>query len=551
MSDCIHQNCQSEVYDRESQKCIFHCEKDDWFHINHKQELVWETEKVILFWQQLNDYLKFASNQEVNSSIHTEITSIGNGQSKKYITIENIIVPSLESADNLDSSLEYYYFKNCTFVGDFKINLKLEDNHLKNDFYFSQSTFNGKFIIKSDSAGIDGTIKISATKHFDDISFEGDYFKSIHINNINHSVHHNKSININFSPSLLLRDMTFDNLILSRLDKSIIGNIFIGYAKVNHLFIGETIDGVCKVNSFKIKKSKINNCNISDLCTNEFVLEDISFKDNSQINIINIETNNLVINELYQNSEFINLNRIRVKDTFKCNKAEFNGVIFGNFDVSEANTKEIFNTSFGGSHQNSVNWGNINKIESTRDIFRQLKSLNDEKANYVDANNFFVKEMKEYKKEISSYKWFSNWWEEKIVFLLNEKISNFGRSWFQSLIWFFLTSLIFFNLIEIIKKQYDASFYIVNIGLFGIILWATKIVRNRLRLKAYFLPHIISIIYLYCLTYVNLKYISNFIKPASDDDYKDGYASLWALHKALLSIVIYHFTISLRRQTKR
>lgn len=556
MSKCTHQNCQSEVYDSQSQKCIFHCEKDDWFHINDRDKLVWDQEKVTLFWQQLNQFLKpyyldASSDEMIHSSMLHKITAFGNGTSKKYIAITNIIIPSLENTDNLDSFYEYYYFDNCTFVGDFKINLKLEDNHLKVDFDFSQSTFNGKFIIKSDSAGIDGNIKFAGTKHFDDISFEGDYFKSIQIKNINHNYHHNKSVNIYFSPSLLLRHMTFDNLIFSHLDKSKIDNIFIGYAKVNHLFFGETIDGVCKLNSFKIKKSEINKCNISDLCTNELILENITFKDNSQINIINIETNNLIINELYQNSEFINLNQITVKEIFKCNKAELFGVIFDNFDVSNAKTKEILKTSFSGSHLNSVNWGNINEINSSRDIFRQLKSLNDEKANYVDANNFFVKEMKEYKKELSTHKWFSNWWEEKIVFLVNEQLSNFGRSWFQSLIWFFLISLIFFNLIEITKKEYDSSFYIVNIGLLGIILWITRIIINKLRFKTFLIPHIILIIYLYCLTYGTFNDISNFINPASYDDYKDDFASLWALHKALLSIIIYHFTISLRRQTKR
>lgn len=556
MSKCIHQNCQSYIYDIQSQKCIFHCEKDDWFHINDKNELVWDQEKVTLFWQQLNQFLKpyyldASLDEMIHSSMLHKITAFGNGTSKKYIAITNIIIPSLENTDNLDSFYEYYYFDNCIFVGDFKINLKLEDNHLKKDFDFSQSAFKGKFIIKSDSAGIDGNIKFAGTKHFDDISFEGNYFKSIQIQNINHNYYHNKSININFSPSLHVRYMTFDNLIFSLLDKSKIDNIYIERAKVNHLFLGEMIDGVCKLNSFKIKKSEINNCNISDLYTNEVVLEDIYFKDNSQINIKNLETNTLIIDRFYQNSEFINFNQIKVKETFKCNEAEFYGVIFGNFDISEANTKEISNTSFSGSHLNSVNWGNINKINSSRDIFRQLKSLNDEKANYVDANNFFVKEMKEYKKELRNYSLFSSWWEEKIVFFVNEKISNFGRSWFQSLIWFLLVSLIFFNWIEVIKKQYDASFYIVNIGLFGIILWATKIIRNRLRLKAYFIPHIILIIYLYCLTYGTFNDISNFINPASYDDYKDDFASLWALHKTLLSIVIYHFTISLRRQTKR
>lgn len=556
MSKCIHQNCQSYIYDIQSQKCIFHCEKDDWFHINDKNELVWDQEKVTLFWHQINQYIKpYYANvslaQKIDSPILTEVLSVGNGKSKKFIALTNIIIPSLENTDNFESIYEYYYFDNCTFVGDFKISLKLEDNHLKKDLNFSQSTFNGKFIIESDSAGIDGNIKFAGTKHFDDISFEGDYFKSIQIKNINHNYHHNKSVNIYFSPSLLLRHMTFDNLIFSHLDKSKIDNIFIGYAKVNHLFFGETIDGVCKLNSFKIKKSEINKCNISDLCTNELILEDITFKDNSQINIINIETNNLIINELYQNSEFINLNQITVKEIFKCNKAELFGVIFDNFDVSNAKTKEILKTSFSGSHLNSVNWGNINEISSSRDIFRQLKSLNDEKANYVDANNFFVKEMKEYKKELSNYKLVSNWWEEKIVFFLNELISDFGRSWFQSLIWFFFISLIFFNLIEALKQEYDNSFYIVNIGLLAIILWAVKIIINKLRFKINFIPHIISIIYLYCLPYGNLNDISNFVNPASYDDYKDNFASLWALHKAFLSVIIYHFTISLRRQTKR
>src|SRR3990167_10454299 len=107
MSKCIHQNCQSEVYDSQSQKCIFHCEKDDWFHINDKQELVWKKEKVALFWHQLNQYIKpyyskVSLNQKIDSPMLNEVLSVGNGKSKKYIAITNIIIPSLENTDNLD-----------------------------------------------------------------------------------------------------------------------------------------------------------------------------------------------------------------------------------------------------------------------------------------------------------------------------------------------------------------------------------------------------------------------------------------------------------------
>ncbi len=48
--------CHLEIYD--NNKCIFHCEKDDWFELNNKNRKTWKTDKLNDFWSKYiqNDY---------------------------------------------------------------------------------------------------------------------------------------------------------------------------------------------------------------------------------------------------------------------------------------------------------------------------------------------------------------------------------------------------------------------------------------------------------------------------------------------------------------
>lgn len=554
---CQHPQCNLEVF--ENNKCIFHCEKNEWVILNEKNEKIWNKEKVNLFWKELNDLLKIyykksTDKENLDISILGSITSFRQGSSKNYRSIKNFYIPPLLDIKNLDKNLTYYYFDDCIFIDDFIIDLKLEDRHIKKDFVFSRCTFKGTFEIKSNSAGIDGVIDINGTKHYDDIKFEGDYFKSVIIDNINHSLHDKKKIDIEFSPTFIIRHMLFDSIVFRHLDKAMINSILLDYVKVKNFLIGKKAYDKSNINELKIQNSIIEQFNISDSNIKEFKIKETHFLNNAHVNIENIKFSNFILDGLYQDAEYIYFNQIEISDKIILNKADLHGTIFESFKISSDAIKEINNSSFIDTHLNSIEWGNINSIKSSRNIFRQLKALSDQKANYIDANNFFVKEMKEYKKELSKKNWLSSWWEEKLIFLINEQISFFGRSWFQSLVWLFIISLIFFNITE----EYVKPTLILQFIISGIFFYGISKIRDKIKFikLPYILPHLCILIFLFYITdkdcFSSLNELSHFINPASYNDYKQkGWGSVWAFHKALIAIIIYHFTISLRRQTKR
>lgn len=559
-NNCQHLNCNLKVF-KNKNKCIFHCEKDDWFIINEKNEKTWNKEKVNEFWSKLNSYVISVQKKELESSILGKLTRYDNNGSKELISIENFIIPKLNSIENLSEKLEYYYFDNCTFMDDFIIELRSKDKYLQLDFNFLKSEFKGKLEFRGDLSGVNGSIDISATKHYNDIKFEGNYFKNINLSNINFDkVHTNKNlphINIEFKVSLVVRYMNFDNIIISYLDNCNINKINFEYTNIKNLDLTKVNKDRVSIPSFSMYNSLIEKCYIANLNINYFTLKNINLKEISQVNLSNISSQYFILDNISQNSKNIKFDTIEIIETFECNSIDFKNTTFNNFDLSECKVKNISNTTFTDSYLNSIKWGNINQINSDRETFRQLKSLNDENSNYIDANNFFVKEMKEYKKELSQRKW-SNWWEEKIVFFMNEQISNFGRSWFQSILWLIIISLFFFNIVEEIIKPnlYLQMFFTASIFYLG------YKIRNKINQYwkvfklPFILPHIFILLFLFYITdksfIDSINAIVHFISPVSYSEYANkGFSFIWALHKSFIAIIIYHFTISVRRQTKR
>lgn len=150
--------------------------------------------------------------------------------------------------------------------------------------------------------------------------------------------------------------------------------------------------------------------------------------------------NKYFLEKLSQKADYLQFNSIKVLNALKFYKVEFNNTYFNDFNIENITNKvKIEKTSFLGAKFNSFEWGNISIINASRDTFRQLKYVLDEQKDYIQANNFFVMEMKKYKEELKNKS--NAYWQDKFVFFLNEKISDFGRSWFLSVLWFLFISL--------------------------------------------------------------------------------------------------------------
>ena len=153
-------------------------------------------------------------------------------------------------------------------------------------------------------------------------------------------------------------------------------------------------------------------------------------------------------------------------DTKFFNKFEIKKSIFSDFvgfEISKFYTKAIFTyvtfmsfvnfreTKFyDGLDLSTINIKeNINFLNAeislkntNRETFRLVKYSFDKIGNYIEANKFFVKEMKKYKEELSNKRWISNF-QEKFVFWINETFSTFGSDYILSILWIILFSEIY------------------------------------------------------------------------------------------------------------
>ncbi|MEN8123151.1 MAG: hypothetical protein ABFS35_22625 [Bacteroidota bacterium] len=500
MANCIHGHCTLEVFDKNEQTCIFHCKKDDWFTQNDKKQKTWNKDKLNLFWDQLNKR-RLAKGLKENSSILSTVTQTGNGTNENFIEINGIVIPPLNSIDNFHKDIQYYRFSNCTFIDSFVIELDHKSTNLEKDFYFSQCTFKGKFQVKSNNSGVDGSIILTGTKHHNNICFEGDYFKTIHINNINFKEFHDTEIEILFEPSLIIRHMTFENIIFSHLDRARIKGISFLCTNINNIIFSETIDSCVNMEYFKIYKSVVNKCKIAHLNLNEFKIKNTTFSDHAQVYLTDIQTNDFIIDDLSQQWEFMKLNKVSVNNKFECRNSTFNNTVFDNVNLSKAQSIYIFNTSFIGSLQSHIKWGNINKIHSTKEIFRQLKFLNDRQGNHIDANKFYSMELQTYNKELK-------WWKnplKKLTLWIHRISSNHSQNWALALFW--IVTISAFKVY--ISSDNDTTFKLEN--------YINKMVQTF-----------------------------NFL-----DISKENFSVSDLLYKIILGYLIYQFIISIRNETKR
>lgn len=96
---CSHLDCNQQVY--ENEKCIFHCEKNNWINEDYEVDDYvekWDLYKIEYFWQ---EFYKLSS-YELNSFIFPYFDNL------KY--------------NDLDTTIDEITFNECTFLDDIKIN---------------------------------------------------------------------------------------------------------------------------------------------------------------------------------------------------------------------------------------------------------------------------------------------------------------------------------------------------------------------------------------------------------------------------------------------
>jgi len=151
-----------------------------------------------------------------------------------------------------------------------------------------------------------------------------------------------------------------------------------------------------------------------------------------------------------------------------------------------------------------------------KDNYRQLKFVMDMNWNHTEANKFYAKEMEYYGKtlDISNILYSRilnlNWW----IFFLQKLISNFWNSWIRPILWIF----IFANL----AIAYESNFTIY---------WLLDFQRVDWRL--------------YWIDLV--RYLTPFTELARWEDI----TFFKFIYNLLIIFLVYHFTIAIKRTTRR
>lgn len=209
------------------------------------------------------------------------------------------------------------------------------------------------------------------------------------------------------------------------------------------------------------EKFILNNCKIGSYISEDSVFySKFEFKDNIVQNFDANNTNHFKLVDCYGTK----FTKFRIQKSIY---EDFVGLEHCEFGVIENNSTEYVATFMYATFLSFVNFRNtnfhsgldiehinlkespnflntkINPKNSNRETFRIIKNSFDKIGNHIEANIFFVFEMKKYKEELSD----SNNVQEKIIACLNEKISNFGQSYIRPAFLIVMTSLVYYVLI--------------------------------------------------------------------------------------------------------
>ena len=414
-------------------------------------------------------------------------------------TFKNIKdISSFSSDDIFTEGTKKYKFIGCKFDENFEI---LVDETVKVDFIFEDCIFENFRCYGDGDLDIGFTFDKNCTffKTFEFTNEMGKFNKKIYINDSKFEC--NLEFNGNFSDGIRLRSLDFEE----KYKITFMMNTVHNRGEYKNIVIQNIYANLDTLDFTNISINQLSIDNIEALT--KLKLQDIDFINDSKILFENIQCKKLHINNISQDVKKVEFNDIEVLEEFILERVDFKNTYFNDFDISKAK-KVISKTSFIDAHLSDISWGDISTINANQSTFRQLKFVNDSQANYIEANNFYMMEMKKYKQSLENKKGFS---QEKVVFWLSENISNFGQSWVKPLVLIVLTNISFY--------------YIARIHQFCIL--------NIENLKCTIDSFVIFV---------------GFKLPKEEFC---GVLEWWLINKIVVGILFYYLIIALKRKTKR
>lgn len=351
------------------------------------------------------------------------------------------------------------------------------------------------------------------------------YPKNQFLEEVNFSKSKHQTIHINHC--LFENSLVFHNVqnicYLSDISNSVIKKLEILNSTVSRLFaISENVQiGTCSLESIKldngnddimIKKFQIEEflcdkisipkaLSLTDMEIKKLRISNCNFEYSLRIKYSDIEIFNLISNTFEDlqiienhNDDFSKMRELRLKNTTIKN-AVFDKLRYDKFIMNDA-------------HVSGAKIGFVKFKEGSRETNRFFKNYYDSISDYIQANEYYKQEM------IEQYKVTQDKGEQFILFW-GKWISNFGQSWLRPLLWALLITILCYRI---------ANYELLSLSGFreNHIAWM-------------------------------LNDILKFANPLNSDS-KANYGLFywaWMFHKLIMSALLYHFVVAVKRKTRR
>jgi len=466
---CNVEGCNRDCF-QESQQCVLHCEKHDYSTDYYNISILRN------FYDELIDYiieniLEFRVIQMGNKELLKEYLRSGEAleETKSFFNDEVIIFnliffPCRDARDKFDylkvlNRLSGIHFNGCKFTAksfDFsKVAVFYQGCEFQQYWIISNSLLleNVNNVIYQDCI-FNNEVNISA--------WDG-----------NNTVDVTLFRDCTFHQTLSCSNMTFEKKIFNNSDYPEVG-----------------IEAL-KIERCLIQKDFI----LNDLKSRSVLIIDTEFKSKFEMKDSHINMMFEAINTNFSGLFDVQFSNFAGFECFKCvfsNVASFEQCTFsveGRHEEYMAIFKYSTFLSFTSFRNSTFNLGldleNANLKEApnflnikllsdntNRETLRIIKNSFDKIGNHIDANDFFVKEMKKYKQELSSRKGNK---QEKIILWFNEKASDFGQSYIKPIVWMLLIAIFYSGLIYSQENDYLYRMYPPFNNVFS---WLSQSVNN-------------------------------------------------------------------------
>lgn len=537
---CTYPSCDLEAHSPDpSHKCYFHDDKQSWYTKDSFGNKIWKTELVQAFWREIrnkkiakNDFdfsnFIFPEFEEFESSIAKEM---GTGDEKKYRLKKNW---NFWPVDQDIAFCSEANFRGAIFIG-------------KSNFVAVSFMEGANFI----EAIFHGPAKFNLS-NFDNGNFFRTYFHDGVF--FNHANFQNGASfrDACFKKRCYIEYVTFRNI---HGDTSFNGTSFEDVVSFN----GTQFDNETYFSGTVFKNIAV----FYGVTGNTLHFDFIKIGQQSLLDFSMLDLKILKMTTVQNISAVIRFTDSKINDKFILNDTALGTSELNNFDISLCSEIIIKSSSFLKTMFNNINWGRIteDRFRASRDVYRQLKYVLEQQGNIIEANRFYSLEMKEYKKELEAKPLSFDSWQDKVIFFMHEKVSNFSASWFLPILWFFDLGIF----LTIFKKIHTKSFnpfsawelFIPTLIIFGWII-GKGLSDLYKRLRYYQLDIIVPsfiLILIFLLSVPNaLNEFAKVINPFGvfrDSESYRGIEFAWFIHKSLMAFVIYQFVVTLRMQTRR